>query len=87
MWSFVLPLLPHELTHLHIILPTPYSFTNWLACHTDYQVVRQGQSIHPHEDEREREGGGWEREGRMNRVNFSVIRGKKRVYMYIESMV
>lgn len=36
----------------HTVLPTLYGFTHWLACHADYQVLHQGQSIYPHEDER-----------------------------------
>ena len=59
-------------THASTHFPHPHSFTYWPACHTDYQVVRQGQSIHPHEDERKRGGaqGGEDQSGneRVERV-------------------
>lgn len=56
-----------------LTLPSLFSFTHWLACHTDYQVVCQGQSIHAHEDERKRGGAeGGEDQGGNERVGRGV---------------
>lgn len=63
----------HKCKCKRTILPTPCSYTYWLARHTDYQVRHQGQSVHPPEDERKRGGvEGGEDQGGNERVERAV---------------